>query len=142
MGEAFVAATQYGDLKGTVSADGYDGSFLLELIPKASMPSGYRPVGLTCYVEGPRAGQEECFIHFSLAAVPVKRPEKWDLSIILSEAKKVGELEVHTFDLDVTVEEVLTLIKRLDLKVIEKSFRGLTITEHQGEVPESSDSEA
>jgi hypothetical protein len=41
MSEIEIACTQYGDLKGTVSIDGYNGSFVHAVAAKSDMPPGY-----------------------------------------------------------------------------------------------------
>ena len=131
MGEPFVAATQYGDLKGTVSIDGWDGPFLLELASRARMPKGYRPIGLTCYVGDPNPARDGRFVHFSLAAVLVEDPASWGIDAIRKEAESRGELSLCRFDLDITPGDLLDLIKRLSIRVILKGFQGVEITEEE-----------
>jgi hypothetical protein len=132
MSKPFIASTQYGDLKGTVSVDGFQGPFLQELMTKANMPSGYITVGLTSYLGRPRPHDKELsdrFITFSLVAA---RADEWDIDKICREARQEGQLNVFRFDLeDLTAGEVLKLIKRLDVKLLLRGFEDIRITEFE-----------
>lgn len=132
MSKPFIASTQYGDLKGTVSLDGLQGPLLQELMAKANVPSGYVPVGLTCYLGRSRPHDKELsdrFITFSLVAA---RADEWDIDRIHREARQEGQLDVFRFDLeDLTAEEILKLIKRLNIKLILRGFEDIKITEFE-----------
>jgi hypothetical protein len=130
MSKPFVASTQYGDLKGTVSVDGFQGPFLQGLIGKANMPSGYVPVGLTCYLGEPSVhdkGLSDRSIRFSIVAV---KSDKGDMDEIRREAAATGTMDVFRFDLEgLKAEEILKLIKRLDIKLIWRDLENIEITE-------------
>ncbi len=132
MARPFVASTKYGDLKGTISVDGFEGPFLDELSKKANIPEGYIPIGLTChlgksgdYDQGARVR----FISFSLVAT---RAGKTNFDEVCKEATAAGKMYVSNFDLDgVKAEEVLSLIKRVDIKLIHFRLQDITIMEHE-----------
>ena len=132
MEQPFVASTKYGDLKGTISVDGFEGPFLNELGKKANIPEGYMPVGLTCYLGKSGdydQGVRDRFIRFSLVAT---RADKSNFDEIRREATATGKMDVYSFDLDgVKAEEVLALIKRVDIKLIHFRLQDINITEYE-----------
>ena len=132
MEQPFVASTKYGDLKGTISVDGFEGPFLDELSKKANIPEGYIPVGLTCYLgkSGDHdQGVREEFIRFSLVAA---RAGRSSLDEVCREATAAGKMYVSSFDLGgLKPEEVLALIKRMDIKLIHFRLQDIDITEYE-----------
>lgn len=132
MARPFVASTKYGDLKGTISIDGFEGPFLEELSKKANIPEGYIPVGLTCYLGksgGYDQGVRDEFIRFSLVAT---RAGKTSFDEVCKEATAAGKMYVSNFDLDgLKAEEVLALIKRLDIKLIHFRLQDINIMEYE-----------
>ena len=130
MAEPYVAATQYSDLTGTASVDGFHGPFLQKLMEKANMACGYVPVGITCYLGEPSPddqGLSESFIKFALVAV---KADDWDVDKICHGARAKGTADVFGFVLDgLTVKEVLKLVKRLEIKLALRALEGVEITE-------------
>jgi hypothetical protein len=132
MEQPFVASTKYGDLKGTISIDGFEGPFLDELSKKANIPEGYIPVGLTCHLGKSgdyEQGVRDEFIRFSLVAT---RAGKTTFDEVCREATAAGKMYVYSFDLDgLKAEEVLALIKRVDIKLIHFRLQDINIMEYE-----------
>jgi hypothetical protein len=130
MERPFVASTKYGDLKGTISVDGFEGPFLEELRKKANIPEGYTPVGLTCHLGKSGTydqGLRDEFIRFSLVA---SRADTSNIDEVCRKAEATGKMGVYSFDLDgVRAEEVLALIKRVDIKLIHFRLQDINIVE-------------
>jgi len=132
MERTFVASTKYGDLKGTISVDGFEGPFLDELSKKANIPEGYIPVGLTCHLGksgGHEHGAGKEFITFSLVAT---RAGRTTFDEVCKEAAAAGKMDVFSFDLKgVKTKEVLAFIKRADIRLIHFRLQDITIIEHE-----------
>jgi len=132
MDRPFVASTKYGDLKGTISVDGFEGPFLDELGKKANIPEGYIPVGLTCHLGKTGdydQGVREEFIRFSLVAT---RAGRSNFDEVCRDATAFGTMYVSSFDLDgLKAEEVLALIKRVDIKLTHFRLEDINIMEHE-----------
>lgn len=132
MARPFVASTKYGDLEGTISVDGFEGPFLDKLSKKANIPEGYMPVGLTCHLGKSGTydqGVRDRFISFSLVAT---RADKSNLDEIRKEATAAGKMDVYSFDIDgVKAEEVLALVKRVDIKLIHFRLQDINIMEYE-----------
>jgi hypothetical protein len=132
MERPFVASTKYGDLKGTVSVDGFEGPFLDELSKKANIPEGYIPVGLTFHLGKTGTydqGEKKEFIRFSLVAA---RADESNFDVICREATSTSKMNVYSFDLDgVNAEEILALVKRVDIKLIHYRLQDINIMEYE-----------
>lgn len=128
----FVASTQFGDLKGTISIDGFQGLFISELVAKAKVPKGFVPVGLSCYLGEPSIHDESLndrFFSFSLVAVKTNEHE---ISKIHAKAITDGKLDVYRFEIEgLQAEDVLKLIKRMDIKLVSRELKDIDIEEYE-----------
>ena len=120
MSESAIATTQYGDLKGTVSIDGFDGPFLRILGQKSNMPPGYTPVGISIYTSEP---SKRGFLSVDIYAV--------DSNVggisgddIRHYSKAHDTIPVFQFNAQVEVADLLPYIKRLHIVAATKTIRG------------------
>jgi hypothetical protein len=119
MPDKFKASTQYGDMFGSVSLDGWQHAPLHELAAYCEIPSGYVPVGFSLFRLHP---DEEGKLPFRIACA---ESEEYDRS--LSEVNKNGksgqELGVRLFSGRVPVNELEGLFKRVDITVLHKGLK-------------------
>jgi hypothetical protein len=127
MGERFIASEQYDDLKGTIAIDGHEGHFLHQLRKYVEAPDGYWPVGLSLSVLKPN---EKGKIPFTL--VCVKTSEAGGaMDEIIQFAKTAEELQVYRFDGEVEADELWAMIKRLDIKLLDRNLEGANVVSYR-----------
>ena len=129
MPEDFVAATQYGDLKGTAALDGYEGPPLHELAKLTDMPAGYRPVGLSFSTFHVTDGT----VPFNVVAVRVSEAGDNVDDLAKYAAAHGGKLPVYSFSGKIKPGDLERLFKRVSVKVILKSLAGFAVTVEEGE---------
>ena len=116
------AATQYGDFRGTIAIDGFDGLSVFDMIESSPIPAGYWPVGLRIYgFAKPGVGGEG-------------QPPKLTAKILCVDTEQVGSgpdavleyarnnTELHTFELDAEIDflTLVTKLKRIDVVLLSK----------------------
>ena len=124
MAEKFIAATQYGDLKGTVSFDGHGGPPLIELANLTEMPKGYLPLGFELFRLSPT---ESGKIPFHIVAAKANDSIK-NVQDISTKASETGRVHLHRFDGELKPEQFEAFFKRIDIKAIQKGFENFEIT--------------
>ena len=125
MSEEFIASVQYGDFKGTIAMDGHESGFLQELAAQATeMPEGYWPVGFEMW--NPYKLDEEGSIPLTIVAARCA-----DVGESFEEMnayhQKHGELPVYRFCSKINFAELISLMKRLDIKAVAKPFRDMNV---------------
>ena len=124
MSEPIVATTQYGDLKGTVSADNADhGELLTAIAAKAGMPKGYFPVGFQMSATGHRFHATVYAVDAQVAVTPDE---------LTAHAKGRDDLPVFAFRS--TIEpaaflELLASTKRLSIVAQLRSISDVPMVE-------------
>jgi len=126
MSERAVAATQYGDFKGTVSIDGYDGPFLYELRQLVPVPAGYMPVGFSIWDSTPSESPDT---KIQLTVMAVDAAAMGDgIDTISKRAKEAGRLSVFEFRGEVELMDFLKLVKRLHVVAFHKALKNIEAT--------------
>lgn len=126
MADPFVAAVQYGDLRGTVALDGHSGSPLYELAAKTCMPGGFFPVGFSLRRLNPN---DDGTIPFRIVAVQCDEVGK-TMDEVIKYAQSHEEVPVYSFDGKLPLEEFSSLFKRFDMKVLTKNLRDANVVEY------------
>jgi hypothetical protein len=126
MSERAVAATHYGDFKGTVSVDGYDGPFLWELRHLVRVPAGYMPVGFEVYDESPSKSTDS-MIRLTVLAVDAEAMGD-SIDTIAKRARESGRLPVFEFRGEVELMAFLKLVKQFHVVAIHKALKGIEAT--------------
>ena len=118
--EPIKADTQYGDLKGTISLDGWDG--LSVLGAGGCCPKGYWPVGLQFYGEPINPGAEieydACVFAVDTSILDPGHPA----TMVSRYAKEHGQIPVFRFDAKVSLEVLLKSCKRVAIVLADKSL--------------------
>jgi len=127
MSESFVAGTQYGDLKGTISLDGFSSPPLYDFAALTDMPVGYWPVGISFYTLHITDGT----IPFRIVAVQssVVGHKTEDVEVYASEHN--DEIPVYSFYGKINPHHLEGLFKRIDLNAILKGLDGYSIKVHE-----------
>lgn len=123
MAERFIADTQYGDLRGTVSFDGQEHPPLMELAELTDMPAGYWPLGFELFRLSPT---ESGKIPFHIVAAKTDDSTR-NLQSILEKAKKTGHIHLYRFDGELKPSQFEFFFKRTDIKAILKGFEDFEI---------------
>jgi hypothetical protein len=127
MSDDLVARTPSGDLKGTVSVDGFDGRFLDKLRARAGM-RGYWPIGVSLSLGDPDGGRTAGERSISVDVIGVDAGEVGvTVPTIKAHAAKAGTLLAYKFPVEVTASELLQLIKSLNAVVLARDLQGLNI---------------
>jgi len=155
MADVARAATQYGDMGGTVMVDGFQGlvvspDILGRLRVRAKLLTGYYPVGLEIGFSRTNA-KEKPRMHVSILAVDCEILENPGPDGVRQYARSNGEIPVFRIPAevpdDVTLEDALPLIKRLSIVLQQKCTVGkpLMIAEYdttEDDAEEDDDSDA
>ena len=121
MAEDAKAATQYGDLTGTIAIDGFNG-LLIDglLVLRSSVPTGYHPVGIRIY--GSPRQEELPLMKAKVLCVDTgqtgETPDE-----IRAFGKANGELHTFEFDADLDLDSILKSVKRYDIVLLSKLTR-------------------
>jgi hypothetical protein len=102
-----------------VSIDGYHGTSLERLREKVTTPAGYRPIGFRVYAGEPT---EKNFLSVSLFAVDCDAAGVGGDALVAYVATH-DEIPVFEFDVEITVQELLELVKRLDIVAFSKALQ-------------------
>jgi hypothetical protein len=125
MAEEAKAATQYGDIKGTISADGFDGIRIDDLYVRAEVPKGYQPIGMRI-AGSKREKNGELRIRARVLCVDTDQtgsaPDE-----IKKFGRENGELHTFEFDAEIEIDDILRLVKRYDIVLIDKIARGIDV---------------
>ena len=120
MTEDAKASTQYGDLKGTIAIDGHNGLSIDQLVTRAEVPKGYRPIGLRIY--GFSRGKDGPTVKAKVLCVDTDQtgttPDE-----IQRFGREHGEVHTFEFDADVDLDAIAKLIKRYDVVLLSKLTR-------------------
>ena len=122
------AAVQYGDMRGTISIDGWDGIAAVSL--GAGVPKGYWPIGLEIYGQPNRKGGDlDPTIY--LLAVDCEVVGGIGPEFVSKYAKETETIPVFQFPTKLKMVDLLPLIKRLSIVLQDKTVRDtpLMITE-------------
>lgn len=130
MGIEAKAQTQYGDLTGTVSVDGFDGLSIRLLAGKA----GYYPVGLEIHCHAAKKGAMHRPI-IKMLAVDATILDECSPDGVSRYAEEHGTLPVFRFATDLTIDDVLTNVKRMVIVLQDRTTKGkpLTVAEYDTE---------
>jgi len=126
MADTFIAAVQYGDLRGTVALDGHTGPPLDELAAKTSMPAGYVPVGFSFHRLDP---DDDGTIPFAVVAVECDQVGA-SMDDVMEYARSHDEVPVYSFDGQLSLAEFPALFKRFDMKVLTKHLRDANVVQY------------
>lgn len=115
------ATTQYGDLEGTVSLDGFDGPFLRELAKYSKMPAGYTPVGVS--IHGTNNERRRGPLDMDVLGTDA------DLSGVTGDElnahfRSEQEVKVFRFPITLPVDELYLLVKRLSVVIFLRALHG------------------
>lgn len=113
MSDTFTASTQYGDLTGTVSFDGYDGDFLNQIAAKSDVPEDQFPIGFGI---NSLWSDENGTVRMSIdvIAVPCKTVGESVVAMLAYE-REHGELPAKRYDCSLTFAELLPLMNRMNI---------------------------
>ncbi|MFN0017713.1 MAG: hypothetical protein ACKVP0_05590 [Pirellulaceae bacterium] len=114
------AAVQYGDIRGTISIDGWDGIAAVSL--GAGVPKGYWPIGLEIYGE-PRKQKGRLVPTIYLLAVDTEVVGGNGPDAVHKYAKKNKSIPVFRFPTKLKLVDLLPLIKRLSIVLQDKTVR-------------------
>lgn len=123
MPEAFKADVQYNDFKGSIAIDGHEGGFLDELAANADIPDGYYPVGFEMWNAIP---QEDGSVSLRIVAASTEKVGH-SIDDMTNYARDHGELPVRRFESRIDFSKLLSLMKRLDIKVRITSLENVNI---------------
>jgi len=123
MSEPAVASTQYCDLQGTVSIDGHDGPFLLDLARRSKMPKGYFPIGLSIYGGAPLTVDGDSK-NWRICVLAVDADIGGADGSLLDYARTVESVPAFRFSVEISMQELLSLMKRLDIVALYKGLGG------------------
>lgn len=117
MAEDAKASTQYGDVRGTIAIDGHSGLPIDQLVARAAVPSGYRPIGLRIYGfsrrnDGPTVNAKVLCVDTDQTGTTPDEIQRF--------GRKNGELHTFEFDADVDFGAIVRLIKRYDVVLLSK----------------------
>ncbi len=115
------AITQYGDLKGTIGVDGFNGiAIWTDFKPdQIHVPAGYHPVGVDIYDEPERDGKFAPTVYL-LAVDRSILGEGHTPEAVKRYAKEHGVVPVLRFRTDIKVKDLLPLIKRINVVLKDK----------------------
>jgi len=111
------ASTRYGDLKGTISIDGFE-HLMFHTFPGAA--KGYQPVGLEISYSVREKGDTPS-IQISLLAVDRDTLKGSGPNAVFKQAKESGELKVFRFRTKLTLDRLLPHIKRMEIVLNDES---------------------
>ena len=124
MGEEQQASTQYGDLKGTIQVDGWDG--LTVLSAGAGCPKGYWPVAVKFYGE-PTSRGGELSLDVMVLAVDESILDGKGPDAVRRYARANGRIPVFAFDRKFDLPRAMKLIKRLSIMMQDKATEDATL---------------
>lgn len=113
--------TQYGDLHGTVSVDGFDHLMATDL--RAKLPIGYRPIGIELHCSSRQKGGNLSIAVYVLG-VDCEILDGAGPDAVRSFAKESDEIPVFRFPSDLTLEDILPHVKRLNIVLQDRSTKG------------------
>jgi hypothetical protein len=123
MSDEIRASVQYGDMRGTISIDGWDG---VRAISFGGAGKGYWPVALELYGEPSQRGEVvECDAY--ILAVDESILDGTGPDAVAKYAKEHGEIPVFRFATTLDVQEALRLVKRLSVVLQDKTIRDNTL---------------
>ena len=128
MADLHEASSQYGDMKGQASIDGYFAPPLSDIARDKGIDlKGYFPVGLDLYLDNTfaREGKELRFHGAILAADTGLEELKHEELVALG--KRDGHLRVFKFRFEMTLDEIRKNFKRVSITVQSRSFEGIRL---------------
>jgi len=129
MSEEFIASVQYGDFRGTIAIDGHDSGFIDELAAQAvDMPKGYWPVGFELC--NPYELDEDGSLPLTIVAANCEQVGE-SVDEMYRHHAEHGELPVYRFSSRINFAELVSLMKRLDIKAVSKPFRDMNVVVHE-----------
>ncbi len=124
MAENAIATTQYGDLKGTIAIDGFDGLPIDSLYSSASIPKGYYPVGIR--IHGSHGPSKSLSVKARVLCVDTDQTGKTP-DEIRTFGTQSHELHTFEFEAEISLDSILKLIKRYDIVLLSKVTRGTQV---------------
>lgn len=113
MGESFIASVQYGDLKGTAAADGFEaGGPLGDLAERVPVKPGFMPIGFGLHQLYPLENGRIPIVLFAVDTNEVGVGEE-----IQAYAKKYGQVPVTGFHGQIEPKEFQSIFKRFSLRL-------------------------
>lgn len=116
------ASTQYGDFKGTISIDGFDGLTVFDLIKKSERTKDYWPIGIRINGFSESDATESAPLPKLMATVLCVDIEQTGLG-----PDKISEYcrnnrELHTFEFDAEIDiiQFMSEIKRLEVVLLSR----------------------
>ncbi len=129
MPESFKADVQYNDFKGTLAVDGHTGDFLDELATEAKIPDSYHAVGFSVWNAIP---QDDGSIPLAIVAARCAQVgDSIDEMLKYNEAH--GELPVYRFNSRINFAALLSMMKRLDIKVLVSALESANVAVYPSE---------
>ncbi|WP_145207177.1 hypothetical protein [Planctomycetes bacterium TBK1r] len=125
MTEPATASTQYGDLKGTICIDGHNGLSIDDLLQKADVPKGYRPIGIRISGSSKNRGEKPS-VRAKVLCVDTDQTG-FTSDGIRSFGKEHGELHTFEFDAEIDLDMIVSLIKRYSIVLLSKLTRGIDV---------------
>jgi hypothetical protein len=116
MSKRITTSEQYGDQRGRIGIDGWDG---LATIQVAGCPKGYWPVGLSLYAE-PMSKGDPLVFSATVLMVDESILEQKGPDGVRKYAHKYGEVPVFQHDAKISMEKILPMIKRVSIVLQDK----------------------
>jgi hypothetical protein len=116
------ASTQYGDFKGTISLDGFNGLTVFDLIKKSDRTKDYWPIGIRIYGFSESGSSEPPSLPTVKAKVLCVDIDQTGLGPdkISEYCRNHRELHTFEFDAEIDVMDFLSQLKRLDIVLLER----------------------
>ena len=118
MGEQIRARVQYGDMRGTIAIDGWDGMATVSL--GGQRANGYWPVGIEFYCEPEKKGGK-FREHVYLLCVDAGILDGSGPDAVKKYARENGELPVFRFLTTLKMQDVIGNVKRLSIVLQDRS---------------------
>jgi hypothetical protein len=128
MAEEARAMVQYGDMRGTISIDGWNG---VRAISFGGCGKGYWPIGIELYGE-PMHKNDAMNWYVSILAVDESILAKPGPDGVAQYAKQNDSIPVFRFRQEVKLEKIPDDIKRISIVLQDKTTEGKPLMVHEG----------
>lgn len=109
------ASTQYGDFKGTIMLDGFNGLDVFELIKQSDRPKGYWPIGIRIFGFAPSLPTLKAKVLCVDIEQTGSSPDE-----ISKYCRNHPELHTFEFDAEIDVLHFVSRLKRLDIVLLSR----------------------
>lgn len=121
MSEPAIATTQYGDFKGTIALDGFDGLAVFDLLKSWKIPKGYWPVGINIYGFGDSEEEPDNLeLKAKVLCVDNEQVGGQGPTAIGNFCKSNDKLTTFAFDAEIDLIKLAKALKRLDIVLLSK----------------------